>query len=248
MITNADMVKDYYNEEFNIYFTGNIAGDTISSVSSFDNIVIGMTITCSLGTSTISAIGNSEITLAASLGTDTAIQFTATENNDDRINEEIVSVTNIIHNYCYDTFRRKTTSGALIYNQADLAFSATTITDSASGFGSFYDNDSIEIYGSDRNDGYYTVGTALAGSLTVDRTLITETTDDVIVYALNYPIGLQRIAARMVAYDVWQRYDRQGNTSENYGNYSASYGTVNGLSYPTDIVEGLNQYRRPVVV
>lgn len=245
MVCTKEQVKDYYNEEFTIYFTGDIAGDTISDVSSFDNITVGMSITCSLGSSTISAIGSSEITLAASLGTDTDVQFTAVQNFDTRIDEEIVNVTELIHSYCNDGFYRFTTGGSKIYNKAELAFSATTITDALSGFGSFYDNDSVQIYGSDRNDGYYTVGTALAGSITVDRTLVTETTDDVIVYVLNYPIGLQRIAAMMVAYNVWQRYDRQGNVSESYGNYSASYSEVNGLSFPSDIVEGLNQYRRP---
>lgn len=46
-----------------------------------------------------------------------------------------------------------------------ISFSSDTISDSASGFGSFADSDKIRVRGSASNDGDYTVTTAAAGSL-----------------------------------------------------------------------------------
>lgn len=81
------------------------------------------------------------------------------------------------------------------YTASTIAFvdsSPDTITDTANGFGSFKDGQTIVVSGSASNDGVYVIYTAAAGTLTLQTsdTLTAEALgDSITIYAVTYPLA-----------------------------------------------------------
>ena len=137
------------------------------------------------------------------------------------------------------------------YQSNGISFSSGGIIDDLyTGFDNIYDNDTIEICGSKRNDGYYSVLSASPGSLTVEPEppLLGADEPKILFNALQFPPELSAIASRMVAYDIGYR-NLTGVNSESIGSYSYSKETfdVAGLGYPAEVVSGLMGLKRPKV-
>ena len=137
------------------------------------------------------------------------------------------------------------------YVSRGISFSSGGIIDDLyTGFENFYEGDTIDICGSKRNDGYYTVLSASPGSLTVEPepTLVGADEPQILFMASQFPPELSAIASRMVAYDVGYR-NLAGLSSESIGSYSYSKEAfdVAGLGYPTEVVSGLMGLKRPKI-
>lgn len=81
------------------------------------------------------------------------------------------------------------------YTASTIAFNNAnpdTITDSASGFGSFENGTEILISGSSSNDGAYTINTAAAGTLTLqtaDSLTAESVGNSIVVTVISYPVA-----------------------------------------------------------
>jgi hypothetical protein len=112
--------------------------------------------------------------------------------------------------------------------------------------------DEIYVYGSFRNDGYFTVGSVTTTTLTVSSadTIINEPSGrSILVTVVKWPDALRYIAAQFVKYDYDDRGSRSiGVASETLGPYSVSYSSQSHVAtpygYPQEIIDGLSAYTR----
>jgi hypothetical protein len=96
----------------------------------------------------------------------------------------------------YSLFKMRTFS-LVPYTASTIAFveggaSADTITDTANGFGNFQPGQTIYVSGSTSNDGIYVIGTAVAGTITLQTSddLTAEVLgDSVTIYPITYPVA-----------------------------------------------------------
>jgi len=162
-------------------------------------------------------------------------------------------VQNEINDICHNYFL----SSSVEYEADTIAFLDTdpdTITDSAELFVDSNFADGMEIYvsGSINNDGYYTVDTAAAGTLTLAsaNTLIAEAAGETItINRVIWPQALKLVSANM----IWQQVSRGQNPgfkSERLGDYSYTLDTGSGsggfAGYSAESIAGLRPYIKVV--
>lgn len=104
--------------------------------------------------------------------------------------------------------------------------------------------DLVELTGSKRNDGRFTVSSVADTALTVAEAVTSETTSFAgHVKLVQYPSGLKLIASRMISYQMEHMADA-GMQSESIGKYSYSrQASSNAAGYPDEILKALNKWR-----
>lgn len=111
----------------------------------------------------------------------------------------------------------------------------------------FEDDDEILVYNSRRNDGYYNITSVTTVTLTIDSTESVRpelSGASILVSLVQWPDSLAYAAAQMVKYDYDDRPKRSGGlASQSLGPRSESYTVVGGMAYPTDVIEGLDQFK-----
>lgn len=172
--------------------------------------------------------------------------YTASD-KDDEIREEIRLKSEIIPRYCNNQWA----SSDIYLVSGTLTLSGTTITNSSSpgGLDVFESGDTILIYGSDRNSGYYRVAEVTDDqNIEVDRDFESTEAEKQTIYLIriDWPYSVRRLAAKLISYDVFDRPADPGIQSERVGTYQITYRELGGLSYPAELVTPLNMYRRPV--
>lgn len=103
--------------------------------------------------------------------------------------------------------------------------------------------DTAYIIGSRRNNGVHTVESVDTAGLTFGETLI-DGDSQFVVMLISVPTDLDLIIGRMIYYDVRIRPARLGLQSERIGSYSyqLSERSIGGMSYPSDVVAGIDSY------
>lgn len=83
-------------------------------------------------------------------------------------------------------------------------------------------------------------------SVTVDNTAIVNTTEPAEMFLIGLPQSVEKIIAQMISYDVFDREAPTDLQSEHIGNYSytkADY-LIGSMAYPSEIVSGLESFKR----
>ena len=105
--------------------------------------------------------------------------------------------------------------------------------------------DLIYVYGQ-RNRFFSYVSTVEENSVTVDNTAMVDTTEPAMVFVTGLPQSVQNIISKMISYDVFNREAPNDLQSEHIGNYSytkADY-LIGSMAYPSEIVSGLESFKR----
>lgn len=128
--------------------------------------------------------------------------------------------------------------------------SADVITDSENTFDDdeveFSDNMDIHVQGSDRNDGFYSVATATAGTLTLvddeHNTLVNESADNaILITRVKFPKGIEIPFARLLNYFM-QKESNPNVKSKSLGGRSVTYASDGGI--PKDLLMQFNPWRK----
>jgi hypothetical protein len=137
--------------------------------------------------------------------------------------------------------------------QDSVTFNATnrTIIASTANYGSvnFLAGDDIMVYGSYRNDGYFTLDSVSTSTLTVisGQAVVDELSGaSVLISVVKWPVAVKHIAAQMVAYDYDVRPKKSGDVkSHSLGPFSETFtsGDEDEMGYPRKITDGLVPYR-----
>ena len=83
-------------------------------------------------------------------------------------------------------------------------------------------------------------------SVTVDNTAIVDTTESAAMFVTGLPQSVEKIINQMISYDVFNREAPTDLQSEHIGNYSytkADY-LIGSMAYPSEIVSGLESFKR----
>ena len=131
------------------------------------------------------------------------------------------------YNYIY-------TSGSLTFNNGVISPVSNINT-----------GDLIYVYGQ-RNRFFSYVSTTEENSVTVDNTAMVNTTEPAMVFVAGLPQSVQNIISKMISYDVFNREAPNDLQSEHIGNYSytkADY-LIGSMAYPSEIVSGLESFKR----
>lgn len=144
------------------------------------------------------------------------------------------------------------TSDMVYYNGTVTFASAGTITaETDLGDLGFYDDDEFYLYGSFRNDGYYTASSVADEVITIASTesvIVEPSGASVFIGLVEWPDSIKYIAAQMVKYDYDDRQNMiPGVKSESLGPHSISYGdstsvNSNPYGYPQSIIDSLSAY------
>ena len=105
--------------------------------------------------------------------------------------------------------------------------------------------DLIYVYGQ-RNRFFSYVSTVEENSVTVDNPAMVNTTEPAMVFVTGLPQSVQNIISKMISYDVFNREAPNDLQSEHIGNYSytkADY-LIGSMAYPSEIVSGLESFKR----
>lgn len=105
--------------------------------------------------------------------------------------------------------------------------------------------DLIYVYGQ-RNRFFSYVSTVEESSVTVDNPAMVNTTEPAMVFAIGLPQSVQNIISKMISYDIFDRETPNDLQSEHIGNYSytkADY-LIGSMAYPSEIVSGLESFKR----
>ena len=97
-----------------------------------------------------------------------------------------------------------------------------------------------------RNRFFSYVSTVEENSVTVDNKAMVNTTEPAMVFVTGLPQSVQNIIAQMISYDVFDREAPTDLQSEHIGNYSytkADY-LIGSMAYPSEIVSGLESFKR----
>ena len=131
------------------------------------------------------------------------------------------------YNYIY-------TSGSLTFNNGKISPVSNINT-----------GDLIYVCGQ-RNRFFSYVSTVEENSVTVDNTAIVNTTEPAMVFVTGLPQSVEKIIAQMISYDVFDCEAPTDLQSEHIGNYSytkADY-LIGSMAYPSEIVSGLESFKR----
>ena len=97
-----------------------------------------------------------------------------------------------------------------------------------------------------RNRFFSYVSTAEDSSVTVDNPAMVNTTEPAAIFVVGLPQSVEKIIAQMISYDVFDREAPTDLQSEHIGNYSytkADY-LIGSMAYPSEIVSGLESFKR----
>ena len=150
-----------------------------------------------------------------------------------------------INDYCFNQFVSED-----IYLTDSMTFTAAAGTIAATASfvtAGLVADDEIYLYGSYRNDGYYTIASVTTSTITIESTesVVSELSGaSILVSLVQWPAALAYVAAQMVKYDYDDRKTRAaGLTSQSLGPRSESYGNAGTFGYPEEILGMLDQYR-----
>ena len=82
--------------------------------------------------------------------------------------------------------------------------------------------------------------------VTVDNSIMVNTTEPAVVFVSGLPQSVEKIITQMISYDVFDREAPTDLQSEHIGNYSytkADY-LIGSMAYPSEIVSGLESFKR----
>ena len=107
--------------------------------------------------------------------------------------------------------------------------------------------DTIEINGTDYNNGLYVVESVSDGVITVRGDFITETNSGAIATKVSYPADVLTGIKKLIAYDAKMR-DKAGIKSETVARWSVTYYDVTAAEssegYPVSLLGFLDKYRK----
>ena len=128
-----------------------------------------------------------------------------------------------------------------IYTSCSLTFNNGVI----SPVSDINTGDLIYVYGQ-RNRFFSYVSTVETNSVTVDNPAMVNTTEPATIFVSGLPQSVEKIIAQMISYDVFDREAPNDLQSEHIGNYSytkADY-LIGSIAYPSEIVSGLESFKR----
>ena len=128
-----------------------------------------------------------------------------------------------------------------------LGLSGSTIQASSGRVDIFKTGDTIEINGTDYNNGLYVVESVSDGVITVRGDFITETNSGAIATKVSYPADVLTGIKKLIAYDAKMR-DKAGIKSETVARWSVTYydvtATESSEGYPVSLLGFLDKYRK----
>ena len=105
--------------------------------------------------------------------------------------------------------------------------------------------DLIFVYG--QRNRFFSYATGIeTNSITVDNPAMVNTTELAAIFITGLPQSVEKIIAQMISYDVFNREAPNDLQSEHIGNYSytkADY-LIGSMAYPSEIVSGLESFKR----
>ena len=105
--------------------------------------------------------------------------------------------------------------------------------------------DLIYVYGQ-RNRFFSYVSTTEENSIVIDNQSMVNITEPAAVFVVGLPQSVEKIITQMISYDVFNREAPNDLQSEHIGNYSytkADY-LIGSMAYPSEIVSGLEAFKR----
>ncbi|HFI0512483.1 TPA: hypothetical protein ACGOXW_000112 [Streptococcus suis] len=128
-----------------------------------------------------------------------------------------------------------------------LRLSGNTFKASSGRVDIFKTGDTIEINGTDYNNGLYVVESVSDGVITVRGDFITETNSGAIATKVSYPADVLTGIKKLIAYDAKMR-DKAGIKSETVARWSVTYYDVTAAEssegYPVSLLGFLDKYRK----
>jgi len=107
--------------------------------------------------------------------------------------------------------------------------------------------DTVEINGTNFNDGLYVVKNVSDGSIELDGELFTEAKTGAILTKISYPADVLEGVKKLLAYDAKMR-DKAGIKSETVARWSVTYYDVTAAEssegYPVSLLGFLDKYRK----
>lgn len=128
-----------------------------------------------------------------------------------------------------------------IYTSGSLTFDNGVI----SPVSNINTGDLIFLYGQ-RNRFFSYVTGVEENSVTVDNPAMMNTTEPAAIFVTGLPQSVEKIITQMISYDVFDREAPTDLQSEHIGNYSYTVGAVQigSMAYPSEIVSGLEAFKR----
>lgn len=128
-----------------------------------------------------------------------------------------------------------------------LGLSGSTIKANSGRLDIFKTGDTIEINGTDYNDGLYVVESVSDDAITIHGSFITETNSGAIATKVSYPADVLTGIKKLIAYDAKMR-DKAGIKSETVARWSVTYYDVTAAEssegYPVSLLGFLDKYRK----
>ena len=170
------------------------------------------------------------------------------DKEDSHILSQIGSVGQLITRYCNQVFTGSNPDYCI--SPGEVVFLGNRMTCAEANYiDKFFAGDTLVIYGSRRNDGYYTAETVYATYIEMTTDFPVDMTDTSEIFTGNvvWPQAVREIGARMVEYDVYRRNESPGLASESIGTYSSQKEETDlfGITYPNSVVAGLSSFKRP---
>ena len=128
-----------------------------------------------------------------------------------------------------------------------LRLSGNTVKASSGRVDIFKPGDTIEINGTDYNNGLYVVESVSDDAITIRGGFITETNSGAIATKVSYPADVLTGIKKLIAYDAKMR-DKAGIKSETVARWSVTYYDVTAAEssegYPVSLLGFLDKYRK----
>ena len=128
-----------------------------------------------------------------------------------------------------------------------LRLSGSTIKANSGRLDIFKTGDTIEINGTDYNNGLYVVESVSDDAITIRGDFITETNSGAIATKVSYPADVLTGIKKLIAYDAKMR-DKAGIKSETVARWSVTYydvtATESSEGYPVSLLGFLDKYRK----
>lgn len=149
-----------------------------------------------------------------------------------------------------ETMVRKLTNNnfqLIKFRLRDLKLSENTIKSRNGRMDVFRTGDTIEINGTDYNDGLYVIKSVSDSVITVHGKFITEINSGAIATKVSYPTDVLVGIKKLISYDAKMR-DKAGIKSETIARWSVTYydvtATESSEGYPVSLLGFLNKYKK----